>query len=129
MFFRLFLLFTLVPALEIYLLIKVGAVIGALNTFLLIAVTGAMGAYYARQQGLRVLAGIQQRMEAGLLPGDEIINGALLLAGGALLLTPGFLTDFLGFTLIFPPTREGIKRGVRSYLQRRIDQGEIRFYH
>ena len=128
MFFRLFCLFTLVPALEIYILIRVGTFIGALNTILLIALTGIMGAYYARQQGFRILMDIQLRMQTGDLPGDELINGALLLVGGALLLTPGFLTDMLGFALIFPVTRERIKAAVKSSLKKRIEAGEITIY-
>jgi len=126
MFFRLFLLFTLVPALELYLIIKVGQSIGAFNTLLIILFTGVLGAYYARQQGFKVFSNIQWRMQQGDLPGDDLVNGAMLLVGGALLITPGFVTDFLGFSFIFPPTREAMKRSVSLYLQRKIDRGEIR---
>jgi len=126
LFLRLFLLFTLVPAMELYLIIKVGSVIGALNTIFIIILTGVLGAYYARSQGFRVISNIQWKMQQGTLPGDDLINGAMLLLGGALLITPGFITDFTGFALIFPPTREIVKRSVRSYLQRKIDRGEIR---
>ncbi len=128
MFFRLFLLFTLVPALELYLLLKVGTVIGAFNTLLLIILTGVVGAFYARQQGFRVINNIQWKLEQGELPGDDLINGAMLLVGGALLVTPGFVTDFVGFSLIFPPTREAIKISVRRYLERKIRKGEVRVY-
>lgn len=128
MFFRLFLLFTLVPALELYLLLKVGTVIGAFNTLLLIILTGVVGAFYARQQGFRVINNIQWKLEQGELPGDDLINGAMLLVGGALLVTPGFVTDFVGFSLIFPPTREAIKISVRRYLERKIRDGEVRLY-
>jgi len=126
MFFRLFLLFTLVPALELYLIIKVGQSIGAFNTLLIILFTGVLGAYYARQQGFKVFSNIQWRMQQGDVPGDDLVNGAMLLVGGALLITPGFVTDFLGFSLIFPLTREAMKRSVSLYLQRKIDRGEIR---
>jgi len=128
MFFRLFLLFTLVPALELYLIIKVGQSIGAFNTLLIIIFTGVLGAYYARQQGFKVFSNIQWKMEQGNLPGDDLVNGAMLLVGGALLITPGFVTDFLGFSLIFPPTREAMKVSVSRYLQRKMEQGEIRIY-
>lgn len=128
MFFRLFLLFTLVPALELYLIIKVGQAIGAFNTLLIIILTGILGAYYARQQGFRVFSSIQWRMQQGDLPGDDLVNGAMLLVGGALLITPGFITDFLGFSLIFPPTREAVKRSVILYLQRKVDRGEIQIH-
>jgi len=126
MFFRLFLLFTLVPALELFLIIKVGQSIGAFNTLLIILFTGVLGAFYARQQGFKVFSNIQWRMQQGDVPGDDLVNGAMLLVGGALLITPGFVTDFLGFSLIFPPTREAMKRSVSLYLQRKIDRGDIR---
>ncbi|MDF1535292.1 MAG: membrane protein FxsA [bacterium] len=125
MFLRLFLLFTLIPAIELYLLIKVGAFIGAGNTILLIIGTGILGAYYARQQGLAVMTSIQVRMQQGRLPGDDLVNGAMLLVGGALLITPGFLTDIAGFSLIFPPTREVIKVAVKGWLERKAREGQV----
>ncbi len=128
MFLRLFLLFTLVPALELYLIIKVGQVIGAFNTLLIIIFTGILGAFYARQQGVRVMTNIHWEMSEGRLPGDELINGAMLLVGGAFLITPGFLTDISGFALIFPLTRDMIKGSVTEFMRKRIDKGEIRIY-
>jgi UPF0716 protein FxsA len=128
LFFRLFLLFTLVPAIELYLLIKVGTVIGAFNTLMLIIFTGVVGAYYAREQGFRVVSNIQMKMQQGTVPGDDLVNGAMLLVGGAFLITPGFITDFAGFSLIFPPTREAIKVGVKRYLEKRVRQGEVKVY-
>lgn len=126
MFLRLFLLFTLVPAIELYLIIKVGQSIGALNTILIIIITGVLGAYYARQQGFRVVSNIQWKVQQGQVPGDDLVNGAMLLVGGALLITPGFITDFAGFSLIFPPTREAIKVVVKRQIERKIREGEIR---
>ena len=125
MFLRLFLLFTVVPAIELYLIIKVGSVIGALNTIFIIIFTGILGAYYAREQGFRVVNNIQRKMQEGAVPGDDLVNGAMLLVGGAFLITPGFLTDFAGFSLIFPPTREAIKVGVKRYLEKRVRQGQV----
>jgi UPF0716 protein FxsA len=125
LFLRLFLLFTLVPAIELYLILKVGSVIGAGNTILLIIGTGILGAYYARQQGLAVMTSIQARTQQGQLPGDDLVNGAMLLVGGAFLITPGFLTDFAGVSLIFPPTREIIKVAVKGWLERKTREGEI----
>ena len=125
MFIRLFLLFTLIPAIELYLLIRVGSIIGAGNTILLIIGTGMLGAYYARQQGLAVMTSIQTRMNQGQLPGDDLVNGAMLLVGGAFLITPGFLTDFAGFSLIFPPTREAIKVVVKGWIEKKTREGEI----
>lgn len=128
MFFRLFLLFTLIPAIELYLIIKVGSVIGALNTIFIIVFTGILGAYYARQQGFRVVTKIQWKMQQGNVPGDDLVDGAMLLVGGALLITPGFITDFAGFSLIFPPTRDAIKIGVKRYLEKRMRQGDVKVY-
>ncbi len=128
MFFRLFLLFTLVPALELYLLIKIGQVIGAFNTILIIIFTGVLGAFYARQQGVRVMTNIHWEMSEGRLPGDELINGAMLLVGGAFLITPGFLTDITGFALIFPLTRDIIKGSVTEFMRKRIERGDVRIY-
>lgn len=128
MFLRLFLLFTLVPAIELYLIIKVGSVIGAFNTILLIIFTGVVGAYYARQQGFRVVSNIQWKMQQGTVPGDDLVNGAMLLVGGAFLITPGFITDIAGFSLIFPPSREAIKVGVKRYLEKKVRQGEVKVY-
>lgn len=128
MFFRLFLLFTLIPAIELYLIIKVGSVIGALNTIFIIVFTGILGAYYARQQGFRVVTNIQWKMQQGNVPGDDLVDGAMLLVGGALLITPGFITDFAGFSLIFPPTRDAIKIAVKRYLEKRMRQGDVKVY-
>ena len=125
MFGRLVLLFTLVPAVEIYLLIQVGAGIGAMNTLLLIVATGVVGAHYARLQGFQVLRRLQDSLASGHLPANEIVDGALLLLGGALLVTPGLLTDAAGLSLVFPPTRERWKRLLLEWLRRKIERGEI----
>jgi len=127
-FLRLFLLFTIVPAVELFLIIKVGQKIGAGNTILLIIFTGILGAYYARQQGFRVVANIQWKMEQGEVPGDDLVNGAMLLVGGALLITPGFITDFIGFSLIFPLTREILKTVIKREFEKRVREGRIRFH-
>ena len=128
MFFRLFLLFTIVPAVELYLIIRVGQSIGAANTILIIIITGILGAYYARQQGFRVVSNIQWKMNQGQVPGDDLVNGAMLLVGGALLITPGFITDFAGFSLIFPPTREAIKVAVKRQIEKKMREGGIRVH-
>jgi len=125
LFLRLFLLFTIIPAIELYLLIRVGSIIGAGNTILLIIGTGMLGAYYTRQQGLAVMTSIQTRMNQGQLPGDDLVNGAMLLVGGAFLITPGFLTDFAGFSLIFPPTRDAIKVVIKGWLERKTREGQV----
>lgn len=122
---RLVLLFTLVPAIEIYLLIQVGAGIGAVNTLLLILATGVVGAHYARLQGFYVLRRFQESLNTGQVPTSEIVDGAMLLLGGALLVTPGLLTDAVGFSLIFPPTRDRWKHYVVEWMRRKIQRGDI----
>ena len=110
-------LFTVVPAIELFLLIKLGSVIGAGNTILLIIVTGVTGAQLARFQGFGVLQRIQLDLEKGVMPTEEMINGVLILVGGILLLTPGIITDILGFLLLVPFSRSLIKALVRSRLK------------
>lgn len=122
----LFLLFTIVPAVELYLLFKVGAVIGGLNAILLIILTGFVGANLARSQGLSILSRIQEKTAQGKTPGDELIEGFMIFAGGLLLLTPGILTDVLGFSLVFPLTRIFLRTLVKTYFERAIQNGSIK---
>jgi len=102
---KLFLLFTIVPTLELWLLFKVGSLIGFWETILLVIVTGLIGASMAKREGLAVLKEIQEAPRKGIPLGDKIGEGLLVLVGGVLLITPGILTDFFGFSLIFPITR------------------------
>ena len=101
----LLLLFLLVPLLEIYLLIVVGGIIGALPTVVLVVLTAVIGAALARHQGLATLQRLQATLARGETPAFEMLEGALLLVGALLLLTPGFFTDVLGFACLLPPTR------------------------
>lgn len=100
------LLFFAVPLIEIYLLIQVGQVIGALSTILLVIATSVFGAYLLRQQGLSALARFQNSLRQGQLPADEMKEGVFILLGGILLMTPGFFTDFLGLFCLLPLTRK-----------------------
>jgi UPF0716 protein FxsA len=97
--------FLLVPIIEIYLLIQVGQVIGAGWTILLVVFTAVIGVWLLRIQGVSTLMRAQQRLQENELPAREILEGVTLVVAGALLLTPGFFTDTLGFLLLFPPTR------------------------
>lgn len=116
-------LFTLVPLVEIWLLIEVGSVIGSVPTILLIASTGFVGVYLARYQGLAVIYRMQRDLEAGIVPAEQLIDGACILVGAALLLTPGLLTDALGFSLLLPPTRTLYKQAGRKYFTRSLENG------
>ena len=101
-------LFILTPLIEIYLFIKVGAQIGALTTVLLCVVTAVIGMALLRHQGLSTLNKVQSQMQHGELPAIGMIEGMMLFFAGALLLTPGFFTDAIGFILLIPPLRKAI---------------------
>lgn len=125
MFGRLFLLFTLVPLLELYLLIKVGSHLGAEFTILLIVLTGGVGALMARMQGFQVIVQIRERLQGGLLPADELLAGGLIVVGGLLLVTPGLLTDTVGLALLLPFVRSRIVEWIKNFLRRKIQEGRV----
>ena len=114
---RLLLLFILVPIAELALLIEIGKHLGLPATLALIVFTGALGAYLARRQGLGVLAKIRSEIDEGRLPASQLVDGALIIVAGAVLMTPGVLTDAFGFLCLFPPAR----RRLKSYLSRRFE--------
>ena len=105
MLLKLFLAFTLIPLVEIYLLIKLGQNFGAITSLLLVIFTGILGAYLARMEGLRTLFRIQETMREGRMPGEELLDALLIAIAGLVLITPGFITDVAGFLLLFPFTR------------------------
>ena len=123
---RLALLFVVVPILELMLLIELGQYIGLLPTLGLVMLTGVSGAWLARAEGLRVLFQFQKELASGKLPGQALLDGISVLVGGAFLLTPGVITDFVGFSLLLPFTRRWIQRRVRTSLERRIETGQVR---
>ena len=120
MLFRLFLLFTLIPVIELALLVEVGGRIGVAPTIAVVLGTGAAGAWLARSQGLRALQRLQEAVRTAQFPGEEIFDGILILAGGLLLLTPGFLTDILGFCALVPGSRYLLKTLVKSRVRGRM---------
>jgi UPF0716 protein FxsA len=128
MLLKLILIFTIVPFIELSLLIELGSVIGTLPTILVVVITGVIGAFMARIAGLSVLFKIQENLRQGIFPRDELFDGVLILIGGAFLLTPGLLTDALGFFLLLPLGRSAVKRWLQEILKRRIDSGEITFW-
>jgi len=125
MFGYLVLLFTLVPAIELMLLIEIGGTIGAGNTILIIVSTGVLGAYLARLQGFLVLQKIQSDLNRGIMPNSEMIDGLMILVGGIVLLTPGFITDAFGFLLLIPWTRALIKKWFNKRFEGMIARGQI----
>jgi UPF0716 protein FxsA len=114
------LLFIVVPLLELWLIIEVGQRIGALETVGALLVVSIVGAWLVKHQGLGVIGRIRRRTAAGQVPGVELVDGAMILVGGALLLTPGFLTDGVGLALLVPPVRATARRVARRVLARRV---------
>jgi UPF0716 protein FxsA len=115
----LILLFILVPIAEIFVIIQVGQAIGALPTVALLIVDSILGAWLLRSQGRRAWASFTEALAAGRIPHMEILNGALVILGGAFLLTPGFISDAVGLLFLIPPTRAAIARGITRMLKRR----------
>jgi len=118
-------LFLVVPIVEIYLLIQVGTVIGALPTILLVVATAVIGAFLLRQQGMSTLARFQSSMASGTLPAKEMLEGVLLVVGGALLMTPGFFTDTIGFLCLIPFSRRYF---VDQIIKRSLSKGSAGRY-
>lgn len=119
----LFLLFTVVPVVELMLLIKVGAALGPLPTIGLCLLTGFVGASLARSQGAGVLRRLQATVQSGGLPAREIVDGVLILMAGVVLLTPGFVTDVIGLLLLLPPTRAVVRGLLMQWAERRMIAG------
>jgi len=123
---RLFLLFIGVPLLELFILVKVGQMVGFLPTVGLVVLTGVFGGILARMEGLRTILKLQGELAHGRLPGGALLDGFAILLGGALLLTPGILTDFVGFSFLLPPTRKLLLGRIRKNLEGRLKSGAIR---
>lgn len=127
MFLKLFVLFTLVPVVELWLLIRVGSIIGLFPTIGVVILTGFIGAWMARIQGISVISELNTSVAQGKMPGRELVNAVLVFVGGALLLTPGFITDVLGFSMIMPGTRDIISAFLMSYFSKRVQNGSMGF--
>ena len=126
--FFLFILMTTIPMMELYLLFKAGAAFGVMNTVAVVLLTGFVGAYLARLQGLVLLRNVQAQLARGEMPSESLLHGVLVLAGGLLLLTPGFITDVIGLLLLIPLTRKLIVFFGKILLKRKIAQGLVRVY-
>jgi len=128
MFFtKLLMLFIIVPVTELYLLIEVGKKIGTLTTISIIIFTGILGAYLVKHQGFMILRKIQNDLNEGTIPEDSLIQGVIILAGGILLLTPGFITDIVGFIFLIPASRNVVKKYLLKWLKGKIKEGN--FYY
>ena len=127
MFIKLLIIFTIVPIIELYVLIEAGRQIGVGATVGMVILTGIAGAYLARSQGFNLVNRIQAELNQGRIPAEEMMDGAMILSGGLLLLTPGFCTDLFGFCLLTPVTRQFFKVWVKKWLDFKIQRGEIHF--
>ena len=117
MLLKLFLAFTLIPLVEIYLLIKLGQNFGAITSILLVIFTGILGAYLAKMEGLRTLFRLQETLHEGGMPGEELLDALLIALAGLVLITPGFITDAVGFLLLVPFTRMLVKNWLKERLK------------
>ena len=99
-------IFMLVPIIEMWILIEVGGLIGALPTIALVVLTATLGLSLLKRQGLSTLMRARRKMDEGSIPASELVSGVMIAVGGALLLTPGFVTDAIGFALLIPRTRQ-----------------------
>ncbi|MEX0820817.1 MAG: FxsA family protein [Rhodothermales bacterium] len=126
MFGRLLAIFLITPVIELALLIKVGEVIGFAPTIGLIVVTGLAGSYLARREGLSVWRRFHERLHAGDLPGRELVDGMIILVSGALLITPGVLTDVVGFLGLLPITRRYLRQYINKRIRRAVERGNVR---
>lgn len=117
------LLFLVVPIVELYLIVQVASGIGVLETLGLLILVSMVGAWLVRAQGLGVLARVQGQLAQGNVPGTELVDGLLVLFAGALMLTPGFMTDALGLLLLIPPTRAIIRTVLVHRYRNRVEVG------
>lgn len=125
MFIIVLILIIFLPLLEIYVLIESGRMIGVWPTVGLVIATGIAGSWLLRQQGLGLLQRLQTELAAGHLPAGALLDGALVLAGGILLLTPGFCTDLIGFTMLIPGTRAAWRKLLQEWLRRQLVSGRL----
>ncbi len=123
MLLRLFLLFTLVPLIELAILIEIGQLIGLLPTLALVIGTGAAGAWLARREGARSWRAVQRELGVGRLPGRELVHGLIVLIAGIVLVTPGVLTDVAGLLLLLRPVRRAVIRKLQDHYARRLERG------
>jgi UPF0716 protein FxsA len=124
----LFFLFTVVPIVELYILIKIGNVFGALNTVLLLIATALLGAFLVRFEGIRTFSRMTSNLSQGVVPAEELVDGLLIFVAGVLLITPGIFTDVLALFLLIPFSRALIKRWLRRRFDRMVSSGKARLH-
>lgn len=129
MFFKLLMIFILVPLIELYFLLEISQFIGVFTTVMVIIFTGAAGVSIAKRQGYQVVNNIRSTLNAGKMPTDDLISALLILVGGVTLLTPGFLTDITGFLLILPGSRDLIAALVKKYFLKYVKENKVEVHY
>lgn len=127
MFLKLFFLFTLIPLVEIYLLIKIGSIIGSIETIVIVIITGLLGAYLARLQGRITVYRVRTRLRQGIMPADDLLDGLFIFIAGLVLVTPGFITDTAGILLLIPASRLYFKRLLKHRFKKWTENHNIHF--
>ncbi|WP_019026449.1 FxsA family protein [Colwellia piezophila] len=117
MFQLLFVLFIIIPIIEITVIMQVGALLGIWPTVAIVILSAWLGAKYVRQQGLATLQSVQTKMAQGEMPSGEIVTGLMILVAGVLLVTPGFVTDIFGLLLLVPNVRTAIANKVQKHIK------------
>ena len=123
---RLFLLFLVVPVIDLALLVAVGGQLGFWPTFGIAVGSALLGSWLARREGVAAWRRVREKMAGGGVPGPELIDGLVILVAGTLLITPGFLTDLAGILGLFPPTRAVVRRAVRRRFETAVQRGTVR---
>ncbi len=126
MFIKLFLVLTLIPLIEIYLLIKIGSYFGAFNTVLIVILTGFLGAWLARLEGIKTMTKVRENLDQGELPAEEMLDAMLIFIAGIVLLTPGFITDLAGLGILIPQIRYWFKRWLRKKFDEWMSSGNLK---
>ncbi|ADQ14518.1 FxsA family protein [Halanaerobium hydrogeniformans] len=125
MFFKLLMLFILIPLIELFLLLEISSYIGVFTTIMIIVLTGVIGTVIAKTQGYMVVNNIRRKLNTGQMPTDDLIGALLILMGGVTLLTPGFLTDITGFLLILPGSRNVIAALVKKRFLKYVKENKV----
>ncbi len=123
----LFLVFLVTPIVELWVIVQVASSTGVLNAIGLLVLVSVVGAWLVKREGLGILRRIGEETAAGRIPGKEIVDGLLVLFAGALMLTPGFVTDALGLSLLFPPTRALVRAVATRRFTRSVADGRTSF--
>ena len=122
---QLLIIFIILPILELAVLLRLDNAIGLFQTIILIFLTGIIGAWLVRQQGINILFRIKKEINNGNIPAKEMIDGVMLLIAGAVLITPGLITDTFGFLLLIPYTRNFIRKWIRNRIKKYVNSGYI----